>query len=245
MPLLTKQTGKQLVETLTGPGDELLYEASHLINPNNTLKTLTERWYDKQLKATNQQLLKGAPSKLGAASEVIDAGKLVVEAGKLAWDIIKEGKVVGQSADAMTSVLAKVDLDPMNYVGAKAGESGVYTWEVNDAFHAFGKINYVTIRLKVQGKYLATPRSTSPAPRGYYLPSVYVNILRCKVNFPCSASGSANLENPSNIGSEQEANAEVKIHAKLTAGWFAQHIGITVGFQATGTGGFRLLGREK
>ena len=238
MPLLTKQTGKQLVETLTGPGDELLYEASHLINPNNTLKTLTERWYDKQLKATNQQLIKGVPMKLGAASEAI-------EAGKLAWDIIKEGKVVGQSSDAMTAVLAKVDRDPMNYVGAKAGESGVYTWEVNDAFHAFGKINYVTIRLKVQGKYLATPRSTSPAPRGYYLPSVYVNILECRVNFPCSASGSANLTNPSNIGSEKEANAEVQIHAKLTAGWFAQHIGITVGFQATGTGGFRLLGREK
>ena len=245
MPLLTKQTGKQLVETLTGPGDELLYEAAHQINPNNTLKTTRERWYDKQLKATNQQLLKGAPSKLGAASEVIDAGKLVVEAGKLAWDIIKEGKVVGQSADAMTSVLAKVDMDPMNYVGAKAGESGVYIWQVNDAFHAFGKINYVTIRLKVQGKFHATPRSTSPAPRGYYLPSVYVNILECRVNFPCSASGSANLTNPSNIGSEKEANAEVQIHAKLTAGWFAQHIGITVGFQATGTGGFRLLGREK
>lgn len=237
MPLLKDRSGKQLVETLTGPDGELLYEATHKINPDNTLGTIREVWHDEQLKATNQQLLKGAPLEAGAASDALAAGKL-------AWDIIKEGKVVGQSADAMTSVLAKVDMDPMNYVNARDGSSGEFRWEVNDAFDWFGKINYVTIRLKTEGKFHATPRSTSPAPRGYYLPSVYVNILECTVNFPCSASGSANLANPSNIGREGEANAEVKIHAKLTAGWFAQHFGITIGFDATGTGGFRLLGKE-
>jgi hypothetical protein len=237
MPLLKDQSGKQLIETLTGPDEELLYEATHQINPDNTLETTREVWHDERLKATNQQLLKGVSLEAGAASDAIAAGKL-------AWDIIKEGKVVGQSADAMTSVLAKVDMDPMNYVNARDGSSGEYKWKVNDAFHLFGEINYVTIRLKTEGKYSATPRSTSPAPRGYYLPSVYVNILECRVNFPCSASGSANLANPSNIGREKEANAEVKIHAKLTAGWFAQHFGITIGFEATGTRGFRLLGRE-
>lgn len=237
MPLLKELSGKQLVETLTGPDGELLYEATHQINPDNILETTREVWHDEQLKATNQQLLKKEPLELGAASEAIAAGKL-------AWDIIKGGKVVGQSADAMTSVLAKVDMDPMNYVNARDGSSGEFRWEVNDAFDWFGKINYVTIRLKTEGMFHATPRSTSPAPRGYYLPSVYVNILECTVNFPCSASGSANLANPSNIGREEEANAEVKIHAKLTAGWFAQQFGITIGFDATGTGGFRLLGQE-
>jgi hypothetical protein len=237
MPLLKEQTGKQLVETLTGPDGELLYEATHQINPDNTLQTTRERWHDGQLKAVNQQLLKGAPLQLGAESTA-------VAAGKLAWDIIKEGKAVGQSADAMTSVLSRADMDPMNYVNARDGSSGEFKWEVNDACDWFGKINYVTIRLRTEGKFRATPRSTSAAPPGYYLPSVYVNILECRVNFPCSASGSANLANPSNIGREAEANAEVKIHAKLTAGWFAQHFGITIGFEATGTGGFRLLGRE-
>lgn len=237
MPLLTSQTSQNLVETLTGPDGEVLYEATHKVNPDNTLQTTGERWNDEALADTNQQLLRGMALPLGGAKEAI-------EAGKLAWDIIKEGKAVGQSADAMTSVLASADKDPMNYIGAKEGVSGVYKWEVNDAFTAFGKINYVTIRLRVEGKYRATPRTGSPAPKGYYLPSVYVNILECRVNFPCSASGSANLANPSNIGSEAEANAEVKIHAKLTAGWFAQHFGITIGFQATGAGGFRLLGKE-
>jgi len=237
MPLLKDQTGKQLVETLTGPDGELLYEAIHKVNPDNSLETTKEVWHNEKLKATNQQLLKGKPLKLGGASEVI-------EAGKLAWDIIKEGKAVGQSADAMTCVLAKADMDPMNYTGARDGSSGEYKWEVNDSFTLFGKINYVTIRLKTEGKYAATPRSTSPAPKGYYLPSVYVNIMQCTVNFPCSASGSANLANPSNIGTEQEANAEVKIHAKLTAGWFLQSFGITIGFEATGNGGFVLLGSE-
>lgn len=237
MPLLKDLTGKQLVETLIGPDGELLYEATHQVNPDNTIETTKEVWHNEQLKATNQKLLKGTQLELGGASEII-------EAGKLAWDIIKEGKAVGQSADAMTAVLAKVDMDPMNYIGAQDGSSGEFTWEVNDACTWFGKINYVTIRLNTEGKYAATPRTTSPAPKGYYLPSVYVNIKQCTVNFPCSASGSANLANPSNIGTEQEANAEVKIHAKLTAGWFLQWFGITIGFEATGTGGFRLLGKE-
>lgn len=237
MPLLKDQSGKQLVETLTGPNGEILYEATHQISPDNTLETTREVWHDDQLKVINQQLLKGVSLEVGAASEAIAAGKL-------AWDIIKEGKAVGQSADAMTAVLAKSDMDPMNYVNAKDGSSGEFKWEVNDAFDVFGKINYVTIRLKTEGKYRATPRSTSPAPKGYYLPSVYVNILECRVNFPCTANGSANLANPTNIGPEEEANAEVKIHAKLNAGWFAQHFGITIGFEATGTRGFRLLGKE-
>jgi hypothetical protein len=112
MPLLKDQSGKQLIETLTGPDGELLYEATHQINPDNTLETTREVWHDERLKATNQQLLKGVSLEAGAASDAIAAGKL-------AWDIIKEGKVVGQSADAMTSVLAKVDMDPMNYVNAK------------------------------------------------------------------------------------------------------------------------------
>ena len=166
-----------------------------------------------------------------------------VAAAKLAWDIIKEGKVVGKSEDAKSCVLSTKDMDPLSYEGAKEGKSGTYTWEVNDSIDWFGKINYVTIKLRVEGKYGATPVPESEAPKGHYLPDVYVNVTECKLNFPCSASGSANLSNPSNIG-RSSVNAEVKVHGKLNAGWFAQHLGITIGFEATGTGGFRLIGKE-
>ena len=249
MPLLKSQTGeqlagKELVEKLTAPDGKVLYSAKHKINPDNTLETTEENWHHEPLKSLNQDLLKGAEPKVSAAIPVGEAAKTAVEAGKLAWDIIKEGKAVGQSSDAMTCVLSKADMDPMNYVAAKDGSSGEFTWEVNDAFDWFGKINYVTIRLQAEGKYGATPRPGSPAPKGYYLPSVYVDVAQCTVNFPCSASGSANLANPSNIGREGEVNAEVKIYAKLTAGWFLQYLGITIAFDATGARGFKLLGVE-
>lgn len=236
MPLMTEQTGKRLVETLSGPDGEVLYDAVHEVGSDNTLTTVSEEWHEEALQRSNEQLLKGQPLVLGA-------GSTAVAAAKLAWDIIKEGKAVGKSEDAKSAVLSAADMDPLNYEGAKEGKSGTYTWEVNDSVTIFGKINYVTIKLRTEGKYGATPRADSKAPKGHYLPDVYVNVTQCSVNFPCSASGSANLSNPSNIG-RGDINTEVKVHAKLNAGWFAQHFGITVGFQATGTGGFRLLGKE-
>jgi hypothetical protein len=247
MPLLRSDTGEQLtgkhlVETLTAPNGDVLYTAKHEVNPDNTLETKDEHWQNDALKSINLNLLKGIePVVRGGADGIAGAA---VEAGKLAWDIIKEGKAVGQSSDAMTYVLSKADADPMNYVEARDSSSGVYTWEVNDSIDWFGKINYVTIRIKADGKYHAKPRPGSSAPAGYYLPSVYLDVAQCTVNFPCSASGSANLANPSNIGSVNEANAQVRIYAKLTAGWFAQYFGITVVFDATGRDGFRLIGKE-
>lgn len=236
MPLLAQKTGTKLIETLSGPEGEILYSAEHEVAPDNTLKTISEQWNNEELEATNTKLLRGEELPEGTA----DAA---VAAAKLAWDIIKAGKAVGKSADAKSSVLSTKDMDPLSYEGAKSGKSGTYTWEINDSIGWFGKINYVTIKLRVEGKYGATPRPDSKAPKGHYLPDVYVNVTQCKVNFPCSASGSANLSNPSNIG-RGSVNAEVRIHGKLNAGWFAQHMGITIGFEATGTGGFRLIGKE-
>jgi hypothetical protein len=236
MPLLTEQTGKKLVETLTDPDGKVLYSADHEVASDNTITTTSEQWHDDVLQQTNEQLLKGESLELGS-------GSTAVEAAKLAWDIIKEGKAVGKTADAKSAILSTADMDPLNYEGAREGKSGTYTWKVNDKVKVFGEINYVTIKLRVEGKYGAKPVKESKAPEGHYLPDVYVNVTHCTVNFPCSASGTANLSNPSNIG-RGAVNAEVKVHAKLTAGWFAQHFGISIGFQATGTGGFRLLGRE-
>ncbi len=236
MPLISHQTGKQLIEILRGPDGEVLYDATLAVSSDNKLTALNENWHDKKIEASNRLLLQGNELTLGAQSSTL-------EASKLAWEIIKEGKSVGKSADAKSSVLSKADLDPLNYEGAVSGKSGTYTWEVNDACTIFGKINYVTIKVRLEGKFKATPTANSKAPAGHYLPDVYVNVTHCTTKFPCSASGSANLSNPSNIG-RGEVNTEVKAHAKLTAGWFAQHFGITIGFQATGTGGFKLLGKE-
>lgn len=69
------------------------------------------------------------------------------------------------------------------------------------------------------------------------------HILSCNVNFPCSASGSANISNVSNVG-RGSVDPSVRVHAKLRAGWFAQHMGITVGFSAQGSRGFALIGKE-
>ncbi len=236
MPLISQQTGKKLIETLSGPSGEVLYTATHEVASDNTLKTISEKWDNKELEANNKMLLQGTQLLEGQA----DAA---VAAAKLAWDIIKAGKAVGKSEDAKSSVLSSKDMDPLSYEGAKNGKSATYTWKINDSCTWFGTINYVTIKLRVEGKYGATPVSGSKAPEGKYLPDVYVNVTECTVNFPCSASGSANLSNPSNIG-KSSVNAEVRIHGKLNAGWFAQHMGITIGFEATGAGGFRLLGKE-
>lgn len=235
MPLLSAQAGKKLVETLTGSDGELLYHASYDVAPDNQLTLSSETWHQDELRQLNRQVQTGTLA-LGAENNALAAAKLV-------WDIIKDNKAVGKSADAKSSVLSAAATDPLDYENARDGASGTYTWEVNDALTIFGKINYVTIKVRAEGKYAATPVAGSKAPAGHYLPDVYVNVTQCTVNFPCSASGSANLSNPANIG-RGEVDTEIRVHAKLTASWLLQHFGITVGFRATGSGGFRLLGRE-
>jgi len=234
MPLMQAMPGQQLVETLETDDGAVIYGATHEVGKDLRLKTIKEVWNDAETHKLSTEILKPAPAMRGAAETGIAVAKL-------AWDVIKEGKVVAKTSDSMSSVLAQTDRNPLDYEGARHGTSGAYTWSVHDSL--IKSIKYVEIKLRVEGTYGARPVAGSKAPAGHYLPDIYVNILTCNVNFPCSASGNANISNVSNVG-RGEVDPVVRVHAKLTAGWFAQHMGITVGFEAQGSRGFRLIGRE-
>jgi hypothetical protein len=233
MPLIQAPAGQQLAETLETEDGVVLYSATHEVGKDRQLRTLKEEWADPALLTLNQPPLQEAPALRGA-----DTG---IAVAKLAWDIIKEGKVVAKTSDAMSSVLSQDDKDPLHYEGARQASTGAYTWTVRDSL--IKSITYVRIKLRLEGSFGARPVAGSKAPAGQYLPDIYVNILGCDVNFPCSASGNANISNVSNVG-RGTVDPSLRVHAKLSAGWFAQHMGITVGFSAQGSRGFALLGKE-
>lgn len=233
MPLIQAQAGQQLAETLATDDGVVLYSAIHEVAADKQLRTIKEDWAEPALQTLNQPAPQPPPALRGAETGVAVA--------RLAWDIIKEGKVTAKTSDAMSSVLSQDDKDPLHYEGARQAVSGAYTWTVCDSL--IKSIKYVEIKLRLEGSYGARPVAGSKAPAGQYLPDIYVNILSCNVNFPCSASGSANISNVSNVG-RGSVDPALRVHAKLTAGWFAQHMGITVGFSAQGSRGFALIGKE-
>lgn len=234
MPLMKAQPGQKLAETLEVDGRGTVYSATHEVGRDQQLHTVDENWADPDLREISLAAPQEPPALRGAA-------EIGIAVAKLAWDIIKEGKVAAKTTDAMSSVLAQADRDPLHYEGARRGVSGAYTWTVRDSL--VKSLKYVEIKLRVEGSYGARPAAGSPAPSGLYLPDIYVNILTCNVNFPCSASGSANISNIVNVG-RGEVDPSLRVHAKLTAGWFAQHMGITVGFTVQGSRGFGLIGKE-
>lgn len=241
--------GKGLVETLVGPTGELIYSGTHVVMADNTLKTEEEHWLTPTIRTAQihprdlDLRLAGVATK-AAAGTAVEAAKVGLDAAKLAWEIIKDSKATAITADVKSSVLSQNDTDPLSYSGAKEGDSGDYTWVINDSFDWFGTINYITVRIGLQGSWDASPSASSSAPPGLYLPSLYFNVKECTVNFPCYLNGTANLETPTNIGTADRTNASIVAHAKLTGGWLVQSIGISVKFLATGSGGFSLLGKE-
>lgn len=232
---------KRLVETFTGPEGEVLYSATHIVEADNTLKTEEEEW---RVPALEEAQVHPIDVQVLSAKAAVDAAKVGLDCAKLAWEIIKSNKATAITDDVKSSVLSASDPDPMNYPGATPGESGIYTWVINDAFTLFGTINYITVKICLQGSWHASPLPGSSAPPGLYLPSLYFNVTQCTVNLPCYLNGTANLENPTNIGTADRAEASVVSHAKLTGGWLFQSIGISVKFIATGGGGFTLIGAE-
>lgn len=234
MPSIRTQPGQQLVETLEAEDGSTVFSAVHVLDDDqHHFRTLSEHWSD----STSEQIGSG----VDRSAQMLTGAESGLAVAKFAWDIIKEGRAVGKTADAMSSVLSQDDKDPLHYRDARSGASPAYTWTLRDSL--ITSIEYVKIKLRVEGTYGARPTPGCKAPAGAYLPDVYVNILVCDVNFPCSASGSANISSVSNIG-HADVDPMIRIHAKLTAGWFAQHRSITVGFVAQGCHGFRLVGRE-
>jgi hypothetical protein len=214
----------------------VVYQASYDVTPDQHLKLVSQTWTDPSLQALNQPTATAQPQ-----PQPRDAGATAVEAGKLVWQIIKDNRATANTTDTMTYVLSSKDTDSMNYVNAKSGASNSYTWRVVDAWDE--DIVYVDIVVNARGYLHGQPVSTSPAPRGFYLPSVYFNVSKCDVDWPFTATGYANLANPVNVGTEGEAVAEVMMYAKLSAEWVFESFNITVGFKANGKTGYWNMGQ--
>ncbi len=100
----------------------------------------------------------------------------------------------------------------------------------------------VKTKFRLEGSYKGIPNRTSMAPSGYYLPSVYFNILEDYVASGHKLNVKAECEKPTNRGSEDEVVARIKIHAKMSASnWFGK-ISNSVAFVADGADGMMYAG---
>lgn len=247
MPLSTEATASSaasqpiddtsLTETLTNEHGKVFYEATYDVR-DQQVTLVRETWYDDSLRALNEP----GDASADQTSEPQPRNPVVaMEATRLVWQIIKDGLPVANTEDTKSSVLSASDPDSMNYANAKSGSSTSFWWKI---YNTLTGTVYVEIDLKAQGYLHGQPISTSPAPKGFYLPSVYFNVTKCEVSWACSATGYANLENPVNVGSEHEAVAEIAMHGKLSASLLFKSWSMTVGFVANGQNGFRCVGSE-
>lgn len=163
MPNMRIQPGQQLVETLKAEDGANVFSAVHVLNDDqHHFHTLTEHWSDP----TSDQIGRGgdrsSPKMVGAESGLAVA--------KFAWDVIKEGKAGAKTGVAVSSALSQADKDPLHYRDTRVGASPAYTWTLRDS--PIASIEYVNIKLRVEGRYGARPAPGSKAPAGVYLPDV-------------------------------------------------------------------------
>jgi hypothetical protein len=255
------EVGDKLVEEILDGEGKVLYRATHEVvaaparaakrtpgaaGPSSAsaefkaVRTEEEYFDDafRRLQEETTPVMKAQPSTTAAKKDKDKGGggdpvKTALEVAKFAWEFIKDNKPVVNVDRASTSVLAK-GTEGLDYSNAKLGSSGVYQWRAWN--WPFEKSTAWDIRVELAGSYGAKPPA-GVAP-GTYLPSVYFNVPTCEVNWPHSASASAQVMNPSNIGSSDNVNPTCDVLANLNASNVLENRTKTFKFRAIGRTGF-------
>jgi hypothetical protein len=200
------------------------------------LKTVVknEEWLDEGFR-TLQQEERGPGARAGAGPSRGggEVAGTALEVARFGWQFIKDNKPVVDLKTAATSVLAK-DTQGLSYHSAQQGSSGTYRWRASNwpvtAWTAWD------IRIELAGTFRALP--PPGVAQGHYLPSVYFNVPECYVGWPHSASASAKVTNPSNLGGPDSVNAMCEVLALLSASNALENFSKTFKFKAVGTSGF-------
>lgn len=249
----TPKAGDQMVEEITDPNGNIVYRAIYeLVEDPDAVKAIRgatdeaalravkkqEIWLDNEFEEIQDEEM-GEPSVTrGKATDAVKAAtevaKVGLEIAKFGWEFIKANKPVMDFEVASTSILSKKNTDSLAYYGTKRGSSGIYRWRIyNWPFEAWTAFD---IQLELAGTYYGRP--PADVPDGYYLPSVYFNVPVCTVYWPYSASASAVVTNPANIGTQKRVNTMCEVLAKVNVSSVIENFNMTFKFKAVGTEGF-------
>ncbi len=166
-----------------------------------------------------------------------DPAKTALEVTKFAWDFIKDNKAVSNTKDTTTSIIIK-GTDPLDYQKAREGKSADVRFYVHDSIIKDWILVDTTSRL--EGTYYATPSKPDIA-NGHYLPAVHFNVVKVHVGFSFRLDAHAEVTAPSNLGTKDNVQPQVKIYAKFKVSWLDSNT-YTAAFIANGVGGFRFAG---
>ena len=247
------KAGDQMVEEITDPDGNVMFRAVYELEqgpqaaklrraatdePSLRAVKKEEVWLDKEFEEIQEKepaegpVTRGAAA--GAAKVGVDAAKVGLEIAKFGWEFIKDNKPVVDLQIASTSILSAEDKNGLHYYGAKQGRTGAYQYRVYN--WPFEKWTAVDIKVELAGTYYAKPPAGVPA--GFYLPSVYFNVPVCTVYWPYSASASAVVMSPANIGTPNNVNPMCEVVAKINVRSVIESFNRTFKFKAVGANGF-------
>lgn len=189
-------------------------------------KLVNEQWISPQAQEVHSlQADKPDPVKTG------------LEVTKFAWEFIKDNKAVSNAKDTTTSIIIK-DTDPLDYQQAREGRSADVRFYVHDSIIKDWILVDTTSRL--EGTYYATPSKPDIA-QGHYMPAVHFNVVKVFVGFSFRLDAHAEVTAPSNLGTKDNVEPQVKIYAKFKVSWLDSNTH-TAAFIANGVHGFRFAG---
>lgn len=166
-----------------------------------------------------------------------DPAKTALEVTKFAWEFIKDNKAISNAKDTTTSIIIK-DTDPLDYEKAKEGKSTDVRFYVHDSIIKDWILVDTTSRL--EGTFYATPSKPDIA-HGHYMPAVHFSVVKIFVGFSFRLDAHAEVTAPSNLGTKDNVEPQVKIYAKFKVSWLDSNTH-TAAFTANGVTGFRFAG---
>ncbi|MEM8591112.1 MAG: hypothetical protein AAGF13_01165 [Pseudomonadota bacterium] len=192
---------------------------------------MSEEWFDDDFKADQAET-----SMMMAQPLMAKGGSGGIEAAKLAWDIIKASKPITNLQQASTALLNAADPNPMNYPGAKTGQSTKYYWWGYN--YPFKKWKCFEVWLEVAGTYhAAAPSNLAP---GHYVPSLYINFPKNPwTGFGYTMTGTVQITSPSNVGSAHNVTVYSEVIASVAVTSIVDNMSQNFRFSANGKTGFK------
>ncbi len=141
---------------------------------------------------------------------------LAITASQLIWEIIKDSMPRLEVDGARTTILAKADRDPTNYLGAVREESSAVTIDRRGGFK--GRTHHFVAKFNVVAYY----RAKHPDFGGFWLPSVYFNVQKAEVAGPGGRLNvGATISPIANLGSADTPVPQFDITTTVKAsGWW-------------------------
>lgn len=206
-------TWKEVAETLQARNLTFADLTTRLANGGPDLHTVRGAWLASG-KTLRDFLF--APEAFGTRSGPLAVAGLALDIAKFGWQVVKDSKPKTRLDGASTHVLHSSNKDPFQYGHAKNFQSR----EIRLVTKSLAGVTQCDTRFRVKGTYDAT----SPAIKGNYLPSVFVDFMSSYAIMTFSINGYASVSNIANMGPVETPNPQITVITHLEhAGLFRQY----------------------